>query len=252
MTPPWRPGPQTHIDKSADKAQSRHNRVNKTGRSLSIYTDGSGIDREIGTAAVCPLIQQTQSVHMGPDTVSTVYAGELQGISLALQIAQEYAERGGRRQKIAIYTDNQAAIWSVAKAEGRLGAYILEEIARQVQELQDQGRQVIVRWIPAHVGILGNEAAHKAAKKATGWRKDRRRCLPADAPPRLYPLKSTINDGAGHKQSKSGESSGDQRLRVEQPTDTHHGPLRRFSSSTRGSANDRAHCWCRCALKRSG
>ena len=47
---------------------------------------------------------------MGPDTVSTVYAAELQGISLALQIAQEYVERGGERRKVAIYTDNQAAI----------------------------------------------------------------------------------------------------------------------------------------------
>jgi hypothetical protein len=47
---------------------------------------------------------------MGPDTASTVYAAELQGISLAYQIAQEYADGGGSRQEVAIYTDNQAAI----------------------------------------------------------------------------------------------------------------------------------------------
>ena len=72
---------------------------------------------------------------MGPDTTSTVYAAELQGISLALQIAQEYADRNGRRRKVAIYTDNQAAIWSIAKAEGQSGAYILKKIAQQVQVL---------------------------------------------------------------------------------------------------------------------
>ncbi|ENI02974.1 hypothetical protein COCC4DRAFT_114178, partial [Bipolaris maydis ATCC 48331] len=76
------------------------------GQSLSIYTDGSGIEGEIGAAAVCPLTHQTRTVHMGSDTTSTVYATELQGISLALQIAQEYAERGGERRKVAIYTDN--------------------------------------------------------------------------------------------------------------------------------------------------
>jgi ribonuclease HI len=129
---------------------------------------------------------------MGPDTVSTVYAAELQGISLALQIARAYAARGGGRQKVAIYTDNQAAIWSVAKAEGRSGAYILAEIAQQVKEFQDMGRPVTVRWIPAHVGIPGNEAADRAAKEATGWREDGRRRPPAEAPPRLHPLKSTV------------------------------------------------------------
>jgi ribonuclease HI len=79
--------------------------------------------------------------------------------SLALQIAQEYADGNGTRKDIAIYTDNQAAIWSIAKAEGRSGAYILQKIARQVQDLQDKELSVTVRWIPAHVGIPGNEAA---------------------------------------------------------------------------------------------
>jgi ribonuclease HI len=147
---------------------------------------------EIGAVAVCPLMQQTRSVHMGSDTLSTVYAAELQGISLALQIAQEYADANGERKEIAIYTDNQAAIWSIAKAEGRSGAYILKEIARQVQELQNKGRYVTVRWIPAHVGIPGNEAADQAAKEATGWREDGRRQQPADAPPQLYPLRTTL------------------------------------------------------------
>ena len=126
------------------------------------------------------------------DTESTVYAAELQGISLALQIAQEYASRHGARRDVAIYTDNQAAIWSIAKAEGRSGAYILADIARQVQELQDNGRTVTVRWIPAHVGIPGNEAVDRAAKEATGWREDGRSQQPADPPPQLFTIRSTV------------------------------------------------------------
>ena len=192
ITPPWQQGPKTYIDTSAKKARERHDRENAKEDSLSIYTDGSGIVGEIGSAATCPLTEQTLAVHMGSESTSTVYAAELQGISLALKFAQEYADRNGSRRKIAIFTDNQAAIWSIAKTEGRTGAYILEEIARQVQQLQRDGRTVTVRWIPAHVGIAGNESADIAAKKATGWRPGGRRRQPADTPQRLHPTRSTL------------------------------------------------------------
>jgi ribonuclease HI len=189
---PWRRGPTTYIDATAKEARARHDEEHAKEDSLSIYTDGSGIEGEIGSAALCPLTQQIRSVYMGSDTESTVYAAELQGISLALQIAQEYASRNGARRDVAIYTDNQTAIWSIAKAEGRSGAYILADIARQVQELQDNGRTVTVRWIPAHVGIPGNEAVDRAAKEATGWREDGRSQQPADPPPQLFTIRSTV------------------------------------------------------------
>lgn len=53
------------------------------------------------------------------------------------------------------------------------------------------GRQVTIRWIPAHTSILGNEAVDRAAKEATGWREDGCKSLLADALSTLYPLRST-------------------------------------------------------------
>ncbi|KAL5371116.1 hypothetical protein PMIN02_013118 [Paraphaeosphaeria minitans] len=192
VTPPWQQGPKTYIDKDDETARERHDRETATGHDLSIYTDGSGIEDRIGAAAVCPHTGQTRSAYLGLSTTSTVYAAELYGISLALQIAQGYADRNGSRRNVAIYTDNQAAIWSVIKAEGRTGAYILEEIARQIQDLQDRGRPVRIRWVPAHEGIPGNEAADMAAKEATGWRENGRRAPTASEPPRLFTLRSTL------------------------------------------------------------
>ncbi|KAK2039053.1 hypothetical protein LZ31DRAFT_441252, partial [Colletotrichum somersetense] len=63
--------------------------------------------------------------YMGSDAISTVYARELQGIILALEIAKEDRQRGNNRSKVLIYTDNQAAIRSSAKPKGKSGSYLL-------------------------------------------------------------------------------------------------------------------------------
>ena len=137
ITPPWQRGPKIYIEKNDETAREKHDSEIATGQDLSIYTDGSGIDDKISAAAVCPFTKQTRSAYLGLSTTSTVYAAELYGICLALQIARDYVDRNGSRRNVVIYTDNQAAIWSVTKAEGRTGSYILEEIARQIQDLQD-------------------------------------------------------------------------------------------------------------------
>ncbi|EEU33763.1 uncharacterized protein NECHADRAFT_19784, partial [Fusarium vanettenii 77-13-4] len=88
--------------------------------------------------------------YMGDERTSTVYAGELQGINLALQIAQEDRDNGNDRSKLLIHTDNQAAIRSTAKPEGKSGAYLLKSITQQIGQLQSQGLVVEIRWVPAH------------------------------------------------------------------------------------------------------
>ncbi|KJK76179.1 hypothetical protein H634G_08585 [Metarhizium anisopliae BRIP 53293] len=116
FVPPWWTSPKTFIEESAEKAQERHQySIDNEPSAIHIYTDGSGINGHVGAAAVCTTTSQIKSAYMGDDAVSTVYAGELQGISLALQIAQEDRNRGNIRNKVLIYTDNQAAIRSVAR-----------------------------------------------------------------------------------------------------------------------------------------
>lgn len=82
--------------------------------------------------------------------MSTVYAGELQGIILALQIAETDWARGSRRSKLLVYTDNQAAIRSSANPKGKSGAYLLQNIAERIQQLRPQELPTEIRWTPAH------------------------------------------------------------------------------------------------------
>jgi ribonuclease HI len=104
---------------------------------------------------------------MGDNETSTVYAAELQGIKLALQIADEDAEKGNKRDRLIIFTDNQGAIKTFQNPTGRSSAYIVADAIQLINKLQgERGMRVEIRWVPAHTSIWGNEAADRAAKRA--------------------------------------------------------------------------------------
>ena len=92
--------------------------------------------------------------YMENSETSTVYVAELQGIKLALQITNEDTEKGNKRDKVIIFTDNQAAIRTLQAPTGRSGAYIVAEAIPLIDKLQkDRGTRVEIRWILAHIGI---------------------------------------------------------------------------------------------------
>ncbi|XMA13648.1 hypothetical protein WAI453_006439 [Rhynchosporium graminicola] len=168
LVPPWWQGPIIRIASCAETARTQHKELPKhPSNSLFVYTDGSGINHHVGAAAVSPLTRCTKLAYMGDSETSTVYAAELQGIRLALQIADEDTERGNKKDRLIIFTDNQAAIRTFQKPTGRSGAYIVADAIQLIDKLQgERGMRVEIRWVPAHTGIWGNEAADRAAKRA--------------------------------------------------------------------------------------
>jgi ribonuclease HI len=168
LVPPWWQGPMVRVASCAEMARTQHKEFLKhPSNSLFVYTDDSGIDNHVGAAAVSPLSRCTKLAHMGDSETSTVYAAELQGIRLALQSADEDAERGNKRDRLIIFTDNQAAIRTFQNPTGKSGAYIVADAIQLIDKLQGKrGIRVEIRWVPAHTGIWGNEAADRAAKRA--------------------------------------------------------------------------------------
>jgi ribonuclease HI len=67
---------------------------------------------------------------------------------------------------IEIYTDNQSALKTLQSPRQASGQHLVKQIIGTLDNWQVKypGRCVQLHWIPAHVGMPGNEAADYAAE----------------------------------------------------------------------------------------
>ena len=135
-----------------------------------VYTDGSGINKKIGTAAVYPATIEVRRMYIGSSEWYTVYSAELCGIVIALEMI--YAIRGliKKDKKVIINTDNQASIQAIEDPGKHSGQAFVIAVIQWISLLREEGYTIELHWIPAYIGIDGNEIADKEAKEAIGWR----------------------------------------------------------------------------------
>lgn len=124
-----------------------------------IYTDASKTNDLVGAAVVT---EDTIYKYKLPSTTS-IFTAEVYAISRSLQVIEDI---NTTNQKYVIYSDSLSAITSIRNIYPKL--QIIQEIQNQLNKLKlENNIQITLTWVPAHIGILGNEKADIAAKDAS-------------------------------------------------------------------------------------
>ena len=148
---------------SKNEARRGHDRDSQEPR-LRVYTDGSGLNDRITAAAIG--YNSSQTGILGTTDDAQVYHGEIAAIEQATRLLlNSTANLDPLRERTAvIYTNNQAAIRTLAKGDPVKDQAIVRNILIAAETLAKRRVPLLLKWIPGHTKINGNEMADQRAK----------------------------------------------------------------------------------------
>lgn len=126
-----------------------------------IYTDGSKDGEQIGSAFYD---EQTQGFMKFRITSNiSIMTVELIAISEALSYIESLDH-----DKYVVFTDSRSSIQHLARCTSTFrGRPIAYTVIKSLLKLKSQNKEVIIQWIPSHIGIVGNDKADFLAKEAS-------------------------------------------------------------------------------------
>ena len=153
----------TKIDKSREVSI---NSESQDDADFKIFSDGSGHDNGIGSAAILYKkgrirpVKKLQ-VYLGSPDKHNTYEAEVVGAILALWMLENTPEVVGK--KVTLYIDNQALIMAVRSPKATSGQYLLNSLRQAANRV---GCYLSIRWISSHSKVKGNEDVDRLAKDA--------------------------------------------------------------------------------------
>ncbi len=105
------------------------------------------------------------------------FDAELWAISDALEISTKKT-RNGNPTTVTVLTDSHAAITKILEPKVRPGGGAVRDlIYRNALNIRNNGHTLVLRWVPSHSKILGNEkadgvakdVAHKGGRRTDHW-----------------------------------------------------------------------------------
>jgi ribonuclease HI len=152
--PKWNPAFDTRIPRNKEQAIEE---VRTDGAEVVVFSDGSCIDGGVGAAAVLyknGKENRSARLYLGPESEHTVFEAELAGAAIAAKMLNTE-----RSDKYTVALDNQAAIQTTRREKAIPGQYLVNAVHRQIHGVVEfqAGARVVMRWVPGHEGIEGNE-----------------------------------------------------------------------------------------------
>ena len=171
------------LGRSEETKQKATETIRNIDATWIIYTDGSAKD---GSAMVV-----TTGDPLDPQTIfSETIRGRMLTSSLdeekeALGAAVRWLEDNtpNNSDRGLICTDSQALTSALANSS--------REVSNITKKLDTLNREIIIQWIPSHVGIVGNERADALANEASGLKE---RAKPTTYKSAVATIKYTIKD----------------------------------------------------------
>ncbi|GBM32793.1 hypothetical protein AVEN_12485-1, partial [Araneus ventricosus] len=126
---------------------------------IAIYTDGSKSADHVSFAVVFPNTTLSFKLHSS----CSVFTAEIAAVLLALEQISDFLER-----KFIIYTDSLSVLESLKSFYMHSHHHpLVLNVLHLLNKLASRDFNIILCWVPSHVGIVGNEEADKAAKLAS-------------------------------------------------------------------------------------
>lgn len=133
----------------------------KYKESIQIFTDGSKNMQTEATGSAVVIPKYKIEISKRTSDCLSVFAVEMFAILMALEWTEQISDK-----EILICSDSVSALVSMEKGTSRSHLNLLYEVLFMNSRINRQGKNVIFMWVPAHLGIQGNEKADKVAKEA--------------------------------------------------------------------------------------
>lgn len=134
---------------------SFHKEIQKYNYDLILYTDASKTQVGVGSAVII----EDKIIKFRHPTTASVFSAEIHGIQQAVRIIETLP--GGT---FVICSDSLSAVTAVNTL--RTINPLIIEIHKNINKLSQEGKAVILFWVPSHCDITGNEKADRAAREA--------------------------------------------------------------------------------------
>ena len=164
-SPPWtQTGPAILFDLCENKKGETESKIFKEklaeiGRRYEdyteVYTDGSKDGNRVGFAAYTPYGIRKGALHGR----SSIFTAEAHALLSALEWMS-----ASRLKVYIIFSDSKSCLQAINQYDPRNP--VIQEIRQLISQLTQSEKEVVLCWLPSHIGIDGNEAADDAAKKA--------------------------------------------------------------------------------------